>query len=166
MGVSEHPLVFDFVLVVIQSVVAQSYHRLHWLKAGLILYEIVLNANFFFFDSLNFRIFSFPISILEEVLSLSHMLLMIWGIVRLCFHILLVIQLIIHLGMSLNQLYLILDPSELQKHCFDLYIVVFPQVGNFIFQLIDLTVFPLLSFNKDNGVVKVLLLQMVFVVFP
>ena len=64
-----------------------------------------------------------------------------------------------------NLTYLMLDSIQLQKHRFDFNIIVFSQINNLIFELIDFSILPFLSLNKDYRVIKVFLLQMILVIF-
>jgi hypothetical protein len=70
------------------------------------------------------------------------------------------------LGVAFDLVKLMLNSIELQKHSLDFYIVVFSQINNFIFKLIYLPIFPFLALDKDNRVIKILLLQVIFVIFP
>ena len=60
---------------------------------------------------------------------------------------------------------LMLDSIQLQKHRFDFNIIVFSQINNLIFELIDFSILPFLSLNEDYRVIKVFFLQMILVIF-
>lgn len=62
-------------------------------------------------------------------------------------------------------LHLLLNPTELEVHPLYLAVVVFPQCLYLCPQLIDLFVFCLLAFYKNDGVIERLLLKMDFKVF-
>ena len=61
--------------------------------------------------------------------------------------------------------YLMLDPIQLQKHRFDFHIIVFSQINNLIFELINFSIFPFLPLNEDYRVIKIFFLQMILVIF-
>ena len=58
------------------------------------------------------------------------------------------VTIILHLRMSLYLTNLVLDSIKLKKHSLDFYVIILSQIDNLILELINFSIFPLLSFNK------------------
>jgi hypothetical protein len=86
------------------------------------------------------------VALLDNLLFLSFILFK--KALSLCYSILVKIDVVLHFGMALDLVELMLNSIQLQKHCLDLYVIVFSEINNFIFEFINLTILPFLPFNK------------------
>ena len=149
MWISKDSLVFDFVLVVVESIVPKPNH---WLKP--LLFDKVINIES------NTTIASLMV-LLRLYLSFSLTL-----ICKACIIHNIISLFILHFRMCFYQLYLILDSVELKKHGFYFNIIVLSKVDDLALELSYFSILSLLTFNKNDRMVERFFLQMILVIFP